>query len=79
MLRVKRVYEKAHKGRGFRVLVDRLDAVLIMAHKKRKKRGNLKDRYERTLLLLSDKLRKSFHHEAMKFGPTSKKKYSSQS
>jgi uncharacterized protein YeaO (DUF488 family) len=60
MIRVKRVYEKPAKEDGFRVLVDRLWP-----------RGMKKEAAKVDLWLKdvapSDELRKSFHHEAMKW------------
>jgi uncharacterized protein YeaO (DUF488 family) len=60
MIRVKRVYEKPAKEDGFRVLVDRLWP-----------RGMKKEAAKVNLWLKdvapSDKLRKSFHHKAMKW------------
>ncbi|HYL86962.1 MAG TPA: DUF488 family protein [Candidatus Angelobacter sp.] len=67
MVRVKRVYEKAEAADGFRVLVDRLWP-----------RGMKKEQAKVDLWMKdvapSDKLRKSFHHEAMKW-PDFEKKY----
>jgi len=66
MIRVKRVYEKPAKEDGFRVLVDRLWP-----------RGMKKEAAKVDLWLKdvapSDKLRKSFHHEAMKWTDFAKK------
>jgi uncharacterized protein YeaO (DUF488 family) len=67
MIRVKRVYEKPAKEHGFRVLVDRLWP-----------RGMKKEAAKVDLWMKdvapSDELRKSFHHEAMKW-PDFEKKY----
>lgn len=67
MIRVKRVYEKAATSDGFRVLVDRLWP-----------RGMKKELAKVDLWMKdvgpSDALRKSFHHEAMKW-PDFEKKY----
>ena|SRR5262245_6002674 len=67
MVRVKRVYEKAEAADGFRVLVDRLWP-----------RGIKKDVAKVDLWMKdvapSDALRKSFHHEAMRW-PDFAKKY----
>jgi len=66
MIRVKRVYEKPAKEDGFRVLVDRLWP-----------RGMKKEAAKVDLWMKdvapSDALRKSFHHEAMKWGDFEKK------
>ena len=66
MLRVKRVYEKPTKEDGFRVLVDRLWP-----------RGMKKEAAKVDLWMKdvapSDKLRKSFHHEAMNWADFEKK------
>jgi uncharacterized protein YeaO (DUF488 family) len=66
MIRVKRVYEKPAKEDGFRVLVDRLWP-----------RGMKKEAVKVDLWMKdvapSDQLRKSFHHEAMKWGDFEKK------
>ena len=66
MIRVKRVYEKPAKEDGFRVLVDRLWP-----------RGMKKEAAKLDLWLKdvapSDELRKSFHHEAMKWADFEKK------
>ena len=60
MVRVKRVYEKAETGDGFRVLVDRLWP-----------RGMKKEDAKIDLWMKdvapSDALRKSYHHEALKW------------
>ena len=67
MVRVKRVYEKAQAADGFRVLVDRLWP-----------RGMKKEQAKIDLWMKdvapSDTLRKSFHHDAMKW-PVFEKKY----
>lgn len=67
MIRVKRVYETAKKEDGYRVLVDRLWP-----------RGMKKEAAKVALWMKdvapSDRLRKSFHHEAMKW-PDFEKKY----
>src|SRR5215470_1983526 len=67
MVRVKRVYEKGQAADGFRVLVDRLWP-----------RGLKKERAKVDLWMKdvapSDALRKSFHHEAMKW-PDFEKRY----
>ncbi|HTT33456.1 MAG TPA: DUF488 family protein [Methylomirabilota bacterium] len=67
MVRIKRVYEKPDSADGFRVLVDRLWP-----------RGMKKEQAKVDLWLKdvapSDELRKSFHHEAMKW-PMFEKKY----
>ena len=67
MVRIKRVYEPAAKEDGYRVLVDRLWP-----------RGMKKEAAKIDLWIKdiapSDQLRKSFHHEAMKW-PTFQKKY----
>jgi len=66
MLRVKRVYEKPTKEDGFRVLVDRLWP-----------RGMKKEAAKVDLWMKdvapSDKLRRSFHHEAMTWADFEKK------
>ena len=66
MIRVKRVYEKPAKEDGFRVLVDRLWP-----------RGMKKELAKVDLWMKdvapSDALRKSFHHEAMKWADFEKK------
>jgi uncharacterized protein YeaO (DUF488 family) len=66
MIRVKRVYEKPSKEDGFRVLVDRLWP-----------RGMKKEAAKVDLWMKdvapSDELRKSFHHEAMKWADFEKK------
>ena len=66
MIRVKRVYEKPSEVDGFRVLVDRLWP-----------RGMKKEAAKVDLWLKdvapSDGLRKSFHHEAMKWADFEKK------
>ncbi|HKV64093.1 MAG TPA: DUF488 family protein [Candidatus Acidoferrum sp.] len=66
MIRVKRVYEKPAKEDGFRVLVDRLWP-----------RGMKKEAAKVDLWMKdvapSDKLRKSFHHEVMKWDDFEKK------
>jgi uncharacterized protein YeaO (DUF488 family) len=66
MIRVKRVYEKPAKEDGFRVLVDRLWP-----------RGMKKEAAKVDLWMKdvapSDELRKSFHHEAMKWADFEKK------
>ena len=70
MIRVKRVYEKPAKEDGFRVLVDRLWP-----------RGMKKEAAKIDLWMKnvapSDALRKSFHHEALKW-PDFEKKYRSE-
>jgi len=70
MVRVKRVYEKAQAADGFRVLVDRLWP-----------RGMKKEQAKIDLWMKdvapSDSLRKSFHHEVMKW-PDFEKKYKSE-
>lgn len=67
MVRIKRVYEKADAKDGWRVLVDRLWP-----------RGMKKEAAKIDLWMKdvapSDALRKSFHHEAMKW-PIFEKKY----
>jgi len=67
MVRIKRVYEKRDSTDGFRVLVDRLWP-----------RGMKKEQAKVDLWMKdvapSDALRKSFHHEAMKW-PDFEKKY----
>lgn len=67
MVRIKRVYEPAAKEDGYRVLVDRLWP-----------RGMKKEAAKIDLWMKdvapSDALRKSFHHEAMKW-PLFEKKY----
>lgn len=67
MVRIKRVYESASKEDGYRVLVDRLWP-----------RGMKKETAKIDLWMKdiapSDALRKSFHHEAMKW-PLFEKKY----
>jgi len=67
MVRIKRVYEKPDSADGFRVLVDRLWP-----------RGMKKEQAKVDLWMKdvapSDELRKSFHHEAMKW-PMFEKKY----
>ena len=67
MVRIKRVYEEAKKEDGYRVLVDRLWP-----------RGMKKDAAKIDLWMRdvapSDRLRKSFHHDAMKW-PDFLKKY----
>lgn len=67
MIRTKRVYEKADAKDGFRVLVDRLWP-----------RGMKKEAAKIDLWMKdvapSDALRKSFHHDAMKW-PDFEKKY----
>jgi uncharacterized protein YeaO (DUF488 family) len=67
MVRIKRVYEKPDSADGFRVLVDRLWP-----------RGMKKEQAKVDLWMKdvapSDVLRKSFHHEAMKW-PVFEKKY----
>ena len=67
MVRIKRVYEPAAKEDGYRVLVDRLWP-----------RGMKKEAAKIDLWMKdiapSDQLRKSFHHEAMKW-PDFEKKY----
>ncbi len=66
MLRTKRVYEPAGKEDGYRVLVDRLWP-----------RGMKKESAKIDLWMKdiapSDQLRKSFHHEAMKWSEFQKK------
>ena len=70
MVRVKRVYEKAEAADGFRVLVDRLWP-----------RGLKRERAKVDLWMKdvapSDALRKSFHHDAMKW-PDFEKEYESE-
>jgi uncharacterized protein YeaO (DUF488 family) len=67
MVRIKRVYELAAKEDGYRVLVDRLWP-----------RGMKKEAAKIDLWMKdiapSDQLRRSFHHEAMKW-PDFQKKY----
>ena len=67
MVKVKRVYEKPEAADGFRVLVDRLWP-----------RGMKKEQAKVELWLKdvapSDELRKSFHHDAMKW-PDFERKY----
>jgi len=67
MVRIKRVYEKPDSTDGFRVLVDRLWP-----------RGMKKEQAKVDLWMKdvapSDALRKSFHHEAMKW-PIFERKY----
>jgi uncharacterized protein YeaO (DUF488 family) len=67
MVRIKRVYDPAKKEDGFRVLVDRLWP-----------RGMKKEAAKIDLWMKdvapSDELRKSFHHDAMKW-PDFEKKY----
>jgi uncharacterized protein YeaO (DUF488 family) len=67
MIKVKRVYEKAEGSDGFRILVDRLWP-----------RGMTKEKAGVDLWMKdvapSDALRKSFHHDAMKW-PNFGKKY----
>ncbi|HXY25854.1 MAG TPA: DUF488 family protein [Candidatus Acidoferrum sp.] len=67
MVRIKRVYEKPDSTDGFRVLVDRLWP-----------RGMKKEQAKVDLWMKDvapgDALRKSFHHEAMKW-PVFEKKY----
>lgn len=67
MVRIKRVYEPAAKEDGYRVLVDRLWP-----------RGMKKEAAKIDLWMKdiapSDQLRKSFHHDAMKW-PDFEKKY----
>jgi uncharacterized protein YeaO (DUF488 family) len=67
MVHIKRVYEKPDSADGFRVLVDRLWP-----------RGMKKEQAKVDLWMKdvapSDALRKSFHHEAMKW-PAFEKKY----
>ena len=67
MVRIKRVYEAAAKEDGYRVLVDRLWP-----------RGMKKEAAKIDLWMKdiapSDKLRKSFHHDAMNW-PDFEKKY----
>ena len=67
MIKVKRVYEKPEANDGFRVLVDRLWP-----------RGMKKETAKIDLWMKdiapSDALRKSFHHDAMKW-PDFEKKY----
>ena len=67
MVRVKRVYEKAEAADGYRVLVDRLWP-----------RGMKKEQAKIDLWMKdvapSDALRRSFHHEALKW-PEFEKKY----
>jgi len=66
MVRIKRVYEPATKEDGYRVLVDRLWP-----------RGMKKDAAKIDLWMKdvapSDQLRKSFHHDAMKWADFQKK------
>jgi uncharacterized protein YeaO (DUF488 family) len=67
MIKIKRVYEKAEAADGFRVLVDRLWP-----------RGMKKEAAKIDLWMKdvapSDELRKSFHHDAMKW-PDFERKY----
>lgn len=67
MLQIKRVYEEPKKGDGFRVLVDRLWP-----------RGMKKEAAKIDLWMKdvapSDELRKTFHHDVMKW-PSFEKKY----
>jgi uncharacterized protein YeaO (DUF488 family) len=67
MIRIKRVYEKADAKDGYRVLIDRLWP-----------RGMKKEAAKIDLWMKdvapSDALRKSFHHDAMKW-PDFEKKY----
>src|SRR5438477_9771401 len=67
MVRIKRVYDEPKKDDGFRVLVDRL---WPRGMKKEAAKINLwmKD------IAPSDALRKSFHHDALKW-PNFEKKY----
>lgn len=67
MVRIKRVYEKPETKDGYRVLVDRLWPRGI------KKEAAKIDLWMREIAP-SDQLRKSFHHEAMKW-PDFQKKY----
>jgi uncharacterized protein YeaO (DUF488 family) len=67
MVRIKRVYEKAEASDGFRVLVDRLWPRGLTKEKARVDSW-MKD------VAPSDELRKSFHHDAMKW-PDFEKKY----
>lgn len=67
MVRIKRVYEKPETKDGYRVLVDRLWPRGI------KKEAAKIDLWMREISP-SDQLRKSFHHEAMKW-PDFQKKY----
>lgn len=70
MIRIKRVYETADKGDGYRVLVDRLWP-----------RGMKKEQVKIDLWMKdvapSDALRKSFHHDPLKW-PNFEKKYRSE-
>jgi uncharacterized protein YeaO (DUF488 family) len=67
MIKVKRVYEKAEAADGFRVLVDRLWP------RGMKKEQAKVDQWMKDVGP-SDALRKSFHHEALKW-PDFEKKY----
>ena len=67
MVRIKRVYEKPETKDGYRVLVDRLWPRGI------KKEAAKIDLWMKEIAP-SDQLRKSFHHEAMKW-PDFQKKY----
>lgn len=67
MVRIKRVYESAAKEDGYRVLVDRLWPRGI------KKEAAKVDLWMKDIAP-SDALRKSFHHDAMKW-PIFEKKY----
>jgi uncharacterized protein YeaO (DUF488 family) len=66
MIRDKRVYEKPAKEDGFRVLVDRLWPRGV------KKEAAKVDLWMKDVAP-SDELRKSFHHEAMKWADFEKK------
>lgn len=70
MVRIKRVYESAAKEDGYRVLVDRLWPRGI------KKEAAKVDLWMKDIAP-SDALRKSFHHDAMKW-PVFEKKYQSE-
>ncbi|OLC99856.1 MAG: hypothetical protein AUH86_01420 [Acidobacteria bacterium 13_1_40CM_4_58_4] len=67
MIKIKRVYEKAEAADGFRMLVDRLWP------RGMKKEGAKIDLWMKEVAP-SDALRKSFHHDAMKW-PDFEKKY----
>src|SRR6516162_7195475 len=67
MVRTKRVYEQAKKEDGYRVLVDRLWP------RGMKKEAARIDQWMKDVAP-SDALRKSFHHDAMKW-PDFRKKY----
>jgi uncharacterized protein YeaO (DUF488 family) len=70
MIRIKRVYEKSAKDDGWRVLVDRL-----WPRGMKKEQANI-DVWMKEIAP-SDELRKSFHHDAMKW-PDFEKKYQSE-